>query len=195
MATASSFQTGNEVAKGNDGSLTTRWCAVTSTFPQWWRVDLGASHTLHSVTINWYSSSSRSYKYRIEVSNDDSTYTTVVDKTGNTTTGDTTDTFAATGRYVRVTVTGASAGWASFYECSVYRELTKVEFGAAVRAALTLSASVAQLAARDNVGRQLGGSLRFRRGLGSCFFMRNGRPLSSGWSILRQRNAPFNIFN
>jgi hypothetical protein len=33
--------------------------------------------------------------------------------------GDTTDTFTATGRYVRVTVTGASAGFASFYECKV----------------------------------------------------------------------------
>ena len=107
------------MANGDDGSLTTRWAASTSSFQQWWRVDLGASHTLHSATINWYSSSSRYYQYRIEVSSNDSTYTTVVDKTGNTTMGDTTDTFTATGRYVRVTVTGASAGFASFYECKV----------------------------------------------------------------------------
>jgi hypothetical protein len=119
-ATASSFQTGNEVARGNDGSLTTRWGAVNSSYPQWWRVDLGASYTLSQVGINWYNSALRSYKYRIEVSSNDSTYTTVVDKTGNTTMGDTTDNFKATGRYVRITVTGASAGWASFFECQVY---------------------------------------------------------------------------
>jgi len=119
-ATASSVQTGNAVANGNDGSLSTRWSASGSTFPQWWRVDLGASHTLTKTTINWYNGSTRAYKYKIEVSSDGNTYTTAVDKTGNTTIGDTSDTFSATARYVRITVTGSSSGWASFYECQVY---------------------------------------------------------------------------
>ena len=44
----------------------------------------------------------------------------IVDKTGNTSFGNTTNAFTATDRYVRITVTGASAGWASFYECQVY---------------------------------------------------------------------------
>jgi hypothetical protein len=84
-------------------------------------VDLGASHTVHNVAINWYTSASRYYQYRIEVSSDDSTYTTVVDKTANTTMGDTSDNFTATGRYVRVTVTGVSAAgnFASFNELKV----------------------------------------------------------------------------
>jgi beta-glucosidase-like glycosyl hydrolase len=119
-ATASSFQAGNEVAKGNDGSLTTRWAASGGTFPQWWKVDLGASNSLNRVDINWYASATRSFKYKIEVSTDNVTFNTVVDKTGNTTTGDTSDSFTATGRYVRITVTGASAGWASAYEFKVY---------------------------------------------------------------------------
>jgi endoglucanase Acf2 len=119
-ATASSFQAGNEVAKGNDGSLTTRWAASGATFPQWWKVDLGASYSLSRVDINWYNSATRSFKYKIEVSTDNVTFTTVVDKTGNTATGDTSDSFSATGRYVRITVTGASAGWASAYEFKVY---------------------------------------------------------------------------
>jgi hypothetical protein len=119
-ATASSFQAGNEVAKGNDGSLTTRWTASSATFPQWWKVDLGASNSLNRVDINWYNSSGRSYKYKIEVSTDNVSFTTVVDKTGNTTNGNTSDSFTATGRYVRITVTGASAGWASAYEFKVY---------------------------------------------------------------------------
>jgi fibronectin type 3 domain-containing protein len=120
--TASSFQTGNEVAKGNDGNLTTRWAASGPSYPQWWRVDLGASHSLSQVVINWYSSSSRAYKYKIETSSNDVTYTTIVDKTGNTTNGDTTDNFTATGQYVRITVTAVTptGGYASFYECKVY---------------------------------------------------------------------------
>ncbi len=116
--TASSVQTGNPAANANDGSLSTRWSASSSSYPQWWRVDLGASDTVTNVVINWYNSSSRSYKYKIEVSTNDTIYTTAVDKTNNTTKGDTSDTFTATARYVRITVTGTSAsgGYASFYE-------------------------------------------------------------------------------
>jgi beta-galactosidase len=119
-ATASSYQVGNEVAKGNDGSLTTRWTAADGTFPQWWKVDLGTGNSLNRVDINWYYSATRSFKYKIEVSTDNTTFTTVVDKTGNTITGDTSDSFVATGRYVRITVTGSSYGWASAYEFKVY---------------------------------------------------------------------------
>jgi fibronectin type 3 domain-containing protein len=121
-ATASSVQSGNGIANGNDGSLSTRWTAATSSFPQWWRVDLGASFNLTNVTINWYNSGSRAYKYRIETSSDDSNYATAVDRTGNTTFGDTSDSLNATARYLRVTVTGctASGAFASFYECKVY---------------------------------------------------------------------------
>jgi hypothetical protein len=119
--TAKTAQNANPAANGNDGSLSTRWSAVNGNYPQWWRVDLGANHALTSTTINWYLSASRYYQYKIEVSTDDLTYTTAVDKTGNTTFGDTTDAFSATARYVRVTVTFASSsGWASFYECKVY---------------------------------------------------------------------------
>jgi hypothetical protein len=119
-ATASSYQAGNEVAKGNDGNTGTRWTASSASFPQWWKVDLSVGYSLSRVDINWYNASSRSYKYRIEVSTDNVNFTTVVDKTGNTATGNTSDSFSATGRYVRITVTGASAGWASAYEFKVY---------------------------------------------------------------------------
>ncbi|MGH8047878.1 MAG: discoidin domain-containing protein, partial [Chthoniobacterales bacterium] len=120
-ATASSVQGTSVAANANDGVATgTRWTAVDGTFPQWWKVDLGSSYSLTSATINWYSTTSRAYKYKIEVSADDATYNTVVDKTGNVTFGDTTDPFSATGRYVRVTVTGANAGFASAYEISVF---------------------------------------------------------------------------
>jgi hypothetical protein len=122
-STASSFVAGTEVAMGNDGTLATRWSASSGTYPQWWKVDLGTNHNLTSVFINWYNPTAnpRYYRYRLEVSNDDVTYVTAVDKTNNTVMGNTTDIFTATGRYLRVTVTTSSnAGWAGFHECSVY---------------------------------------------------------------------------
>jgi len=107
-------------ANGNDGLLTTRWAAANNTYPQWWQVDLGTSHSLSQVVINWYNSSSRAYQYQIETSNDNVTFTTVVDQTARTSTGDSTDNFSATGRYVRITVTGViGGGWASFWESQV----------------------------------------------------------------------------
>ncbi len=118
--TASSFQAGNAPTNGNDGNFSTRWAASSGTFPQWWRVDLGSIHTLQSVSNYWYNASSRSYKYQIQVSNDDTNYTTVVNKTNNVTMGNTSDAFSATNRYVRIYVTGDSAGFASFYESQVF---------------------------------------------------------------------------
>ena len=120
-ATASSYQAGNLVANANDGNLSTRWAAVDGTYPQWWKVDLGVGYQLSRVDINWYNSSSRAYKYRIEVSNDNVAFTTVVDNTGNTVYGDTSNSFTATARYVRITITGCStSGYASAYEIKVY---------------------------------------------------------------------------
>jgi beta-galactosidase len=121
-ASASTNQGTHLPSHGNDGDTGTRWSATSNTFPQWWKVDLGAGYNLTRVDIAWYSSSNRAYKYKIEVSSDDVTYTTKIDNTGNTTYGDTSDSFTATARYVRITVTGCTSGaaYASFYECKVY---------------------------------------------------------------------------
>jgi hypothetical protein len=122
--TADSSQTGNGnwATNGNDGSLSTRWAANDNLYPHWWRVDLGTNCNLSAVTIDWYGLPGRSYQYKIDVSTNDINYVTAVDQTGNTSTANTTDTFTATARYVRVTVTGVvpSGGNASFYECLVY---------------------------------------------------------------------------
>lgn len=122
IATASVYQGTHPPEHGNDGNLTTRWSATSTSYPQWWKVDLGASHSLARVDINWYSSSGRAYKYKIETSQDNSIFSTVFDNTNNTTFGDTSNIIAATGRYVRISVTGCSSGaaYASFYECKVY---------------------------------------------------------------------------
>ena len=85
--TASSFQGGNEPFKGNDDDSATRWAASGPGLPQWWQVDLGAGRNLTGVNIDWYSSSSRGYGYQIAVSSDNTNFTTVVDKSGNTSVG------------------------------------------------------------------------------------------------------------
>jgi beta-galactosidase len=121
-AAASSYQTGNEPVNGNDGVSSTRWAASGAAFPQWWRVDLAAVQPITKAVISWYSSAARTYQYRIEISTNDVTYSTLIDNTANTAGGDTTDTFAAYARYVRITVTGVvpAGGWASFYECQIF---------------------------------------------------------------------------
>ena len=119
-ATASSFQAGNLVANANDGSTTTRWAASDGTVPQWWMVDLGSNKTLSRVDINWFTNATRYSQYIIETSTDNVTYTTVVNKSTNTTDGPTSDTLTGTARYVRVTVSKVSSGFVSAYEIGVY---------------------------------------------------------------------------
>jgi hypothetical protein len=120
-ASASSSEASNPTARGNDGSTSTRWCANNGNLNHWWKVDLGANYNLTSSQVMW-EFNNRVYKYRVEVSTNNSTWTTVVNKTNNTSTAQTqTDTFSATARYVRITVTGLQSGtWASFYEFRVF---------------------------------------------------------------------------
>jgi len=63
----------NEARKGNDNDTTTRWCATDGSFPQWWRVDLGATHSLVQVSIR-FEYPDRKYFYLIETSADDAVY-------------------------------------------------------------------------------------------------------------------------
>ncbi len=123
--TASSAQSGNAAANASDSNLSTRWSANNGTFPQWWRVDLGANTSLSRVDIAWYVSSTRSYKYKIEASTDDLNYSVVLDRTAHIATGDTSDSLPnITGRYLRLTVTGSSEGYASAYEISFFGNST-----------------------------------------------------------------------
>ena len=123
-ATADSEETanGNTAPKGNDGNLSTRWCANDGNLNHWWKVDLGASYNLTGTEVTW-EYGGRVYKYKVEVSANNSTWTLKVDKTNNTSTQQTQrDNFTASGiRYVRITVTGLPANtWASFFEFKVF---------------------------------------------------------------------------
>jgi F5/8 type C domain len=118
-AIASSEEVANVVSAGNDGLTTTRWCANVAALPQWWRVDLGSTHTLSSFAVQW-EHADRAYSYQIDTSLDDLTYVgrVTTSGTGAVLTGIfPVDTQA---RYVKVTLTSAlPSGWASFYELSI----------------------------------------------------------------------------
>ena len=76
--------------------------------------------TITNTQVTWEMASI--YQYEIEVSSDHTNWTTVVDKTANLTPAKkNSDDFSASGRYVRMVITGLQPGsWASFYEFQVF---------------------------------------------------------------------------
>ncbi|MFL6125303.1 discoidin domain-containing protein [Actinophytocola sp.] len=104
---ASSWEGGNAPAAALDGRTTTRWSSEFSD-PQWLRVDLGATATITGVNLNWESAYATGY--RIEVSGDANTWTTVY----STTTGHggvESLAVSGTGRYVRFYGTARATGY------------------------------------------------------------------------------------
>ena len=122
-ATAGSEETskGNTAAKAVDGSTATRWCASNGNTGHWLKVDLGTIKSLTGTRIAWESDATN-YRYRIEGSTDNSTWTTLADRTATTSTSQVqVSAFRAQARYVRVTVTGLPATvWASIRSLEVY---------------------------------------------------------------------------
>lgn len=108
-------------SNGNDGdAASTLWCAEDTSAGHWWKVDLGSNYNITNTLVTW-EKPNLSYKYKIEVSTDDSNWVTKVDKTKVSTRMQTQiDNFTANARYVRITVTGMpSNSSASFYEFRV----------------------------------------------------------------------------
>ena len=98
-ATASSVEnTSFPAANAVDGNTGTRWSSQFSD-PQWLRVDLGATHTISQVTLNWEAAYARAFQ--IQTSNDGTTWTTIY-STATGTGGVQTTSVSGTGRYVRM---------------------------------------------------------------------------------------------
>jgi len=105
--------------KAVDGSTTTRWASTEYVDPQWIRVDLGQPATISRVKLNWEVAYAK--VYRVEVSDDGTTYRTIKSVTdGNGAIDDLTG-LSGHGRYVRVygTTRGTSYGY-SLWELEVY---------------------------------------------------------------------------
>lgn len=121
-ATAKSAQPNNPVASGNDGVTSTRFCAADGNGGNWWRVDLGAAYQLERVEITW--EFARQYRYRIELSSDDASYTTAADLSATTVaTQAQTVPISGSARYLRITATSLPASpitYMSFFELKVF---------------------------------------------------------------------------
>lgn len=114
-ATASSTE-GSSYAAQNafDGNPATRWASVEAKDPQWVKVDLGSSATVSRVNLTWEAAYAKTY--RVEISEDNSTWTRLANETaGNGGTDDWTG-LSGKGRYLRVygTARGTAYGYSLF---------------------------------------------------------------------------------
>ena len=104
-------------ANAVDGNTSTRWSSGFSD-PQWLQVDLGASHTVNRVVLNW----ERAYgtAFQLQTSPDGTTWTTIYSTT--TGTGGVQDlSVSGSGRYVRMYGTARATQYGySLYEFQVY---------------------------------------------------------------------------
>ncbi|GAA3435325.1 discoidin domain-containing protein [Kutzneria kofuensis] len=117
-ATASSTENGSfTAANAVDGNTGTRWSSAFSD-PQWLQVDLGATHTISRVDLNWEAAYATGYQ--IQTSNDGTTWTSIYSTTAGTG-GNQSLTVSGSGRYVRLygTTRATQYGY-SLWEFQVY---------------------------------------------------------------------------
>ncbi len=102
-----------------DGSTSTRWASAEGSDPQWIRVDLGQASAVHRVKLNWEAAYGKDY--RIETSDDGSTFTTIKSVVGGNGATDDLTGLTGHGRFVRLVGTkrGTSYGY-SLWELEVY---------------------------------------------------------------------------
>src|SRR6202035_4801164 len=97
--TASSVQSTSFPAAGaTDGNTGTRWSSAFSD-PQWLEVDLGSAQPICQVTLDWEAAYATAFQ--IQVSNDNSTWTTIYSTTTGTG-GTQTLNVSGSGRYIRM---------------------------------------------------------------------------------------------
>ncbi|MBM9509602.1 discoidin domain-containing protein [Actinacidiphila acididurans] len=117
-ATASSSENASFPASAAvDGDTGTRWSSGFSD-PQWLQVDLGATHTISQVVLNWETAYGTAYQ--IQTSNDGTNWTPIYSTTTSTG-GNQTLNVSGSGRYVRMYGTARSTQWGySLWEFQVY---------------------------------------------------------------------------
>jgi beta-glucosidase-like glycosyl hydrolase len=118
-ATASSTQDATDypASDATDGDPGTRWSSAFSD-PQWLEVDLGSPQPICSVGILWEAAYATAFQ--IQVSSDNSTWTTIYSTTTGTG-GQETFSLSATDRYIRMYGTVRATQWGySIFEFDVY---------------------------------------------------------------------------
>src|SRR5581483_11927237 len=97
--TASSLESASfPASNATDGNTGTRWSSAFSD-PQWLEVDLGATASISSVTLQWEAAYATAFQ--IQTSNDNATWTSIYSTTAGTG-GTQTLTVTGSGRYVRM---------------------------------------------------------------------------------------------
>ena len=117
--TASSTQDAPDypTSAATDGDPGSRWSSASSD-PQWLKVDLGSPQQICRVGIDWEAAYAKSYK--VQVSNNDSTWTTVY-STAAGTSGNKTFAVSTTARYIRMYGTKRATQFGySIFEFDVY---------------------------------------------------------------------------
>jgi hypothetical protein len=119
VATSTAESASLSGAKAVDGDAKTRWASAVSADSQWLRVDLGQPSTVHRAKIDWEAAYAK--KYRLEISDDGVTFTTVATiDNGDGKTDDLTG-LTARGRYLRfVGTTRATKYGYSFWELQAF---------------------------------------------------------------------------
>ncbi|MEI8342405.1 MAG: discoidin domain-containing protein, partial [Verrucomicrobiota bacterium] len=126
-ATSSSNESSSyPAAYAVDGSSTTRWSSAFSD-PQWIYVDLGASHTINEVKLNWETACGKDYVIQVAPAGTssaalttDTPWTTIYTVTGNTTPGWKDYILSASGQFVRVKGTARATSYGySLYDFNV----------------------------------------------------------------------------
>lgn len=119
-AAASSVQAGYPANNVTDGNLATRWSSAAAN-NQSLTIDLGYAKTFNNVQLSWEAAYGKAYQ--IQVSNDQTTWTTVYSTTTSDGGADN-DTFAATtARYVKLQlVTRATQYGFSLWDVSVFNK-------------------------------------------------------------------------
>ncbi|MDH6514263.1 hypothetical protein M2163_008762 [Streptomyces sp. SAI-135] len=117
-ATSSTTEnSGTPASAAVDGNTGTRWASAFSD-DQWLQVDLGATATINQVVINWETAYGKDYK--IQASNDGSTWTDLRSVTGGDGGTDTLD-VSGQGRYVRLQGVHRATQWGySTWEFQVF---------------------------------------------------------------------------
>lgn len=129
----------------------TKWLPVSGALPQWLTVDLGISMPITKI-ITCPEFGHVSYSYKIEASDDNTNWKTLVDRRSNTANAGKgyIDTVKGSGRYVRITMTDCDGNWAGLYDFSIFSGDDKVSLNKSVTASSTRGAGSEPHNAIDN---------------------------------------------
>lgn len=122
-ATASSVESGTTLVatNSNDGSTSTRWSSLFSD-PQWLTIDLQGIYNISQIILKWETASGKNYT--LDVSNDNTTWTTVKTVTNGTGGTETWNLSGVSGRYLRMYGTARNTAWGySLWEIEAYGSL------------------------------------------------------------------------